>query len=427
MKQELKETETEDISDDWQVVKVKDVARINELSIYKNYQYDLIEYIDISSIENRQILNTQKLSISEAPSRAKRIVRDNDILISTVRPNLKHFTFIKKAKENTVASTGFAVITSYKANPQYLYYYLTTDQFTNFLTQIADTHTSTYPAFNPDVIENADILLPSEDEQNKIANTLGALDEKIALNRSMNSTLEAIGQALFRLWFADFEFPDEEGKPYRSSGGEMVETELGEVPKGWRVGTLGDICEITMGQSPPGETYNEIGDGLPFYQGISDFGFRFPSRRVYCTVPTRFAEEGDVLLSVRAPVGTFNIADERCAIGRGVAALRLKGKHSGYLYYLLHTTQTGWNKFEAEGTVFGSVTKSDVHDFKVILPPETLRNWFGSLVETLDKQITINEKQSRTLAAIRDALLPKLMSGEIRVNTIKHISMSNVV
>jgi type I restriction enzyme S subunit len=260
-----------------------------------------------------------------------------------------------------------------------------------------------------------DRAIPNFIEQRAIASILSSLDDKIALNRSMNSTLEAIVQALFMRWFVELEFLNEEGKPYSSSGGEMVETELGEVPRGWRVGTLGEICEITMGQSPPGTTYNETGDGLPFYQGIKDVGFRFPNRRVYCTSPTRFAEAWDVLLSVRAPVGTLNIADERCAIGRGVASLRLKGKQSGYLYYLLRATQTGWNKFEAEGTVFGSVTKSDVHDFKVILPPETLRNWFGSLVESLDKQIATNEKQSQTLAAIRYVLLPKLMSGVIRV------------
>ncbi|MFZ3170177.1 MAG: restriction endonuclease subunit S [Candidatus Methanoperedens sp.] len=308
----------------------------------------------------------------------------------------------------------------HSSDPRFVYYFLKTLNLKGF------NAGSAVPTLNRNHIHPIEVVVPKNiNEQRAIASILGSLDDKIALNRSMNSTLEAIGQALFRRWFVDFEFPNEEGKPYRSSGGEMVKTELGEVPKGWRVGTLGDICEITMGQSPPGETYNEIGDGLPFYQGISDFGFRFPSRRVYCTAPTRFAEEGDVLLSVRAPVGTFNIADERCAIGRGVAALRLKGKHSGYLYYLLHATQTGWNKFEAEGTVFGSVTKSDVHDFKVILPSETLRNWFGSLVETLDKQITINEKQSRTLATIRDSLLPKLMSGEIRVSTNSNLNNKN--
>ena len=102
----------------------------------------------------------------------------------------------------------------------------------------------------------------------------------------MNTTLEAIGQAIFKHWFVDFEFPNEEGKPYKSSGGEMVETEQGEVPVGWRFGTLGDICDITLGQSPPGKNYNETWEGMPFYQGNRDFGFRFPARRVYCPAPT---------------------------------------------------------------------------------------------------------------------------------------------
>ena len=154
---------------------------------------------------------------------------------------------------------------------------------------------------------------------------------------------------------------------------------------------------------------------MPFYQGIADFGFRFPSRRVYCTAPTRFAEEADVLLSVRAPVGAFNVAEERCAIGRGLAALRLKEKHNGFLYYLLRTTRSEWEKFEAEGTVFGSVTKSDVHDFKVVIAPKLLRDRFSSVIGPIDDAISNNEKQSRALMVIRDSLLPRLMSGKIRV------------
>ena len=124
-----------------------------------------------------------------------------------------------------------------------------------------------------------------------------------------------------------------------------------------------------MGQSPPGETYNELGNGTPFYQGIRDFGFRFPTSRVFCTAPTRFAQKGDVLLSVRAPVGSLNMAIERCAVGRGVAALRLKSHGGSFPYYLLKSAPSNWEKFEAQGTVFGAVTKADVHGFETILPP----------------------------------------------------------
>jgi len=274
-----------------------------------------------------------------------------------------------------------------------------------------------FDSLNCSDIPKFQIPVPSIPEQSAISDVLDALDSKIELNQQMNQNLEAVGRAIFKRWFVDFKFPNEEGKPYRSSGGEMVyNDEFGkEIPKGWERGRLADICEITMGQSPPGKTYNERNNGLPFFQGIRDFGFRFPSKRVYCTAPTRFAEEGDVLLSVRAPVGSLNVVEERCAIGRGVAALRLKGRQNGFLYYLLLATRSAWDKFESEGTVFGSATKQDVHDFKIVIPPKNQRDQFGELIESLDKRILLNERESRILAAIRDSLLPRLMSGKIRI------------
>lgn len=176
-----------------------------------------------------------------------------------------------------------------------------------------------------------------------------------------------------------------------------------------------EIAQIVMGQSPPGETYNELGNGLPFYQGVRDFGFRFPTRRVYCTEPKRYAEKADILFSVRAPVGNLNIAVEHCTIGRGVAALRLKPKHGSFLYYFLKATQSEWEKFEAKGTVFGSVSKDDIYCFKLIVPINGIIEKFNYLISSIDAQIESNEQESLTLAHIRDTLLPKLMSGEIRV------------
>lgn len=155
----FKDTDIGSIPQEWEVDYVKNVAAINEKAIGRNYPYTEIDYIDVSSVDRGQILDIQKLSVETAPSRAKRIVRDNDIIISTVRPNLKHYAFIKKACDNLIASTGYAVITSKKINPNYLYYYLTTDEYTQFLARIADSHTSTYPAINPDVIENSFIAV----------------------------------------------------------------------------------------------------------------------------------------------------------------------------------------------------------------------------------------------------------------------------
>ena len=127
-----------------------------------------------------------------------------------------------------------------------------------------------------------------------------------------------MAKEIYDYWFVQFDFPDENGKPCRTSGGAMVWCQaLGrEVPKGWKAGTLFDIANITMGQSPAGESYNENGDGMMFFQGSTDFGSRFQMPRVYTTAPTRFAKKkGDILMSVRAPVGALNIAMEDCCIG----------------------------------------------------------------------------------------------------------------
>ena len=269
---------------------------------------------------------------------------------------------------------------------------------------------SVFPNLARQDFETFSLNWPDKTIRSAISSILGALDDKIELNRKMNETLEAMARAIFKSWFVDFD-PIPGLGPHK----EWQDSQVGKIPKEWGISTLAEMCEVVMGQSPPGETYNEIEEGLPFYQGIREFGFRAPSKRVYCTAPTRFAEEGDVLLSVRAPVGSLNIASESCAIGRGVAALRIKGQHYGFLYYLMKETQWEWAKFEAVGTVFGAASKTDVQNFSAIFPPSQIISRFNEVVFPFDQKIMNNETQSLTVATIRDTLLPKLLSGEIRV------------
>jgi len=193
------------------------------------------------------------------------------------------------------------------------------------------------------------------------------------------------------------------------------DSELGEIPEGWEIGCVDDEFRLTMGQSPPGQTYNEVGDGVPFYQGRADFTFRFPKRRIYCTAPTRFAKAGDTLISVRAPVGDVNIALEDCAIGRGLAAARHRTESRSYTYLFMRGLVDVFARFEAEGTVFGSISKKDFQAIPCVIPPSTVVRVFERLLSPVDGRIEINERESRTLSALRDALLPKLISGEIRV------------
>ena len=268
-------------------------------------------------------------------------------------------------------------------------------------------------------------------EQKAIAEILNHLDDKIELNRQMCKTLEDTAQAIFKSWFVDFDpvHAKATGKQPKGLKPEIAalfpdsveDSELGKKPKGWIISRLGDHFQLTMGQSPPGSTYNEDGIGEPFYQGRSDFGFRFPQKRVYCTAPTRYAAKGDTLVSVRAPVGDINMAIERCAIGRGVAAVRHKNGSSIFTYYAMEQLRNNFNHFEAEGTVFGSITKGDFLNLPFIAPPNALVECFERSFAVLENSIESHELESITLTSIRDALLPRLISGEIKVTDAERI------
>jgi type I restriction enzyme S subunit len=274
------------------------------------------------------------------------------------------------------------------------------------------------------------IPLPPLAEQRAIAYILGTLDDKIELNRRMNETLEAMARALFKSWFVDFD-PVRAKAEGRDTGlpqyiadlfpGSFEDSELGEMPMGWNTGSVGEEFNITMGQSPPGETYNERGEGLPFYQGRADFGVRFPTRRVYCTAPTRLANDGDTLISVRAPVGAINMATECCAIGRGVAAALHKSRSRSYTYQCMRSLDGAFAQFEAEGTVFGSIGKKDFHTLPCVVPSREIVQAFESQLRVIDDRIRASERESCSLRTLRDALLPKLISGELRATDSQHL------
>ena len=203
-------------------------------------------------------------------------------------------------------------------------------------------------------------MIPLRDQE-RIGEIFSALDKKIELNRRINQNLEAMAKQLYDYWFVQFDFPNGEGKPYKSSGGKMVWNEKlkREIPQGWNNGMLIDIANITMGQSPDGSSYNEVGEGMLFYQGSTDFGMRFPSVRQYTTAPSRYAKRGDILMSVRAPVGSINIANNDCCIGRGLSAINSKLGSTTHLYYILNDLRIAFEQRNAAGTTFGSITKED--------------------------------------------------------------------
>lgn len=261
------------------------------------------------------------------------------------------------------------------------------------------------------------VKLPDLPTQKSIAKVLSDLDAKIELNNKINRELEAMAKTLYDYWFVQFDFPNADGKPYKSSGGKMVyNAELKrEIPEGWAVKKLSQIANITMGQSPSGSSYNDDGFGEIFFQGSTDFGWRYPTIRQYTTEPSRMAKSGDILLSVRAPVGTLNIADNDCCIGRGLTALNSKSGYDSYLYYVMEYFKQIFDHRNNAGTTFGSITKDDLHSLKLVYPKDDLLKKYNQTVSKFNQMILINHKQNQHLTALRDWLLPMLMNGQVTV------------
>ena len=228
-----------------------------------------------------------------------------------------------------------------------------------------------------------------------------------------------MAKQLYDYWFVQFDFPDENGKPYKSSGGKMVWNDKlkREIPEGWDDGILIDIANITMGQSPDGSSYNEVGEGMLFYQGSTDFGMRFPSVRQYTTAPSRFAKKGDILMSVRAPVGSINIANNDCCIGRGLSAINSKLDSISHLYYILNDLRIAFDQRNAAGTTFGSITKEDLYSLPIIIPSDEVIRAFDKICSPMfDRQMILGEEID-ILTKQRDELLPLLMNGQVSVNS----------
>ena len=270
---------------------------------------------------------------------------------------------------------------------------------------------------NFNISDLKELIIPVVSQQETVSNISATLNRKVRTNKEIIDSLEAMAKSLYDYWFVQFDFPDENGKPYRTSGGEMVWNEQlkREIPKGWEAGKLCDIANITMGQSPTGESYNDIGDGLIFYQGRTDFGLRFPTPRMYTTAPTRFAQKGDILLSVRAPVGDLNFAMEDCCIGRGLAALNSKLGSQMHLFYTLSGFQKIFNVMDGNGTTFGSITKDILFDMAVVIPSDEILKCFEKMVKPIESKIEKCEEEIRELTKLRDWLLPMLMNGQARV------------
>ena len=269
---------------------------------------------------------------------------------------------------------------------------------------------SAVPGLNRDTAHRQEVYVPDLRTQKRIASTLGSFDKLIENNRRRIEILEEMARLLYREWFVHFRFPGHEDV-------ELVDSYLGRIPEGWAAVRLASACSLVMGQSPKSEYYNDIGEGLPFHQGVSDFGPRFPTHTKWTTVDKRVAEPGDILFSVRAPVGRINVASDRLVVGRGLSAIRAL---DGFQYFLLLQLK---DQFSVEdsiggGTIFNAVTKKDMESIHLLKPIPFVLEEFEKIVTPMADLVANLTRQNVSLREARALLLPRLVSGELDVSEL---------
>jgi len=399
------------------------LSNVDKLTIENERIVRLCNYTDVykNSFINNEKSESFMLASCNENEYEKFILKKGQVAITkdSETPNdIGVSTYISEDFEDVVLGYHLALITpdNDKLNGQFLHYWLNTKQAKRYFENNAGG-SGQRCTLVLDCIKSTPLYLPNLSTQEKIAKVLSDLDAKIELNNKINRELEAMAKTLYDYWFVQFDFPNEQGKPYKSSGGKMVyNAELKrEIPEGWEVKKLSEIANITMGQSPEGSSYNDDGIGEIFFQGSTDFGWRYPTIRQYTTQPSRRAKAGDILLSVRAPVGTLNIADNDCCIGRGLAALNSKSGYDSYLYYVMEYFKQIFDNRNNAGTTFGSITKDDLFSLKLVYPKDDILKKYNQSVFKYNLIILNNHKQNQQLSELRDWLLPMLMNGQVTV------------
>jgi len=291
------------------------------------------------------------------------------------------------------------IVDEEKNDFRYVYYLL--KFYTNHIKAIA-TGAAT-PIVNKERFSNVEVSVHKLDKQKRIADILSAYDDLIENNQKQIRLQEEAAMLLYKEWFVNLRFPGYENTKI-----------VDGVPDGWSRKKLIDIADITMGQSPKSEYYNDRQQGLPFHQGVTNYGYRFVIDETYSTSYTRIAEAGSVLFSVRAPVGRMNITKNKIVIGRGLAAINHREGLQSFLFYMLK------NRFYKDdlignGAIYASITKAVLHSQEFLIPCDNLANEFNSVAKSIDQQITNVDRQIILLQQARDKLLPKLMNGDIEV------------
>jgi len=383
-----------------------------------------VVFLNTSDTLEGKVINHNLFDPKKLPGQAKKSIQPNDILYSEIRPANKRYAFIDFESSNYVVSTKLMVLRVLDdkiISPKYLYYFLTSDEIVSYLQMLAESRSGTFPQIRFEEVSLLDISLPPLNVQNEIVELVASFDDKIELNNKINQELENLAQTLFKQWFIDFEFPNENGEPYKSSGGEMVESELGEIPKGWEVKSLDEIADYLNGLALQKFPAQNEKDYLPVIkirelrQGITQ-----ASDKASTDVPEKYIiQNGDVLFAWSGSLMIDFWTNGEGALNQHLFKVTSEVYPKWFYFY--------WTKFhldefikiaESKATTMGHIQRKHLTEAKVVVPNIERLSQFNENFENIVVAVISNREENQELTNLRDTLLPKLISGELEVNNV---------
>lgn len=415
--------------------KLSEICELNNATLKSSDNFDEILYLDTSNITKNCIAELQPFFIKNAPSRAQRKVKDKTIIFSTVRPNQKHFGILNNPPKNLIISTGFTTLDVKKTNDfdaNYVYLKLTQPYIVNHLHTLAQNSVSSYPSINPDDIGNLRFDFPSLPTQQKIAAVLSSLDDKIALNKKINAKLEAMTKRLYDYWFVQFDYPDKNGKPYKTSGGKMVWNEVlkREIPEGWEVKSINDISVSYrgVGYTADDEKSAEDNDVVLILRGnnISNNHIIYDGNTVYLNKSFVSEEQKihkyDFVMTMssgsKEHVGksAMFLFDSPHSYGAFCNKITPARDCPFFLENYLHSEYfKKYIQITCSGTGINNLTNEHFDKAFFPFPDNEVLESFNQKINPIYEQIGVLEKENLRLMELRDKLLPLLMNGQVEV------------
>ena len=395
---------------------------LNSISITHKFNKEKLIFLNTSDVLEGKILIADYQEVSILKGQAKKSIKNDDILFSEIRPKNKRFAYVKvENPEDYVVSTKLMVLRNISDDvlTKYIYYFLTYGGTLDYLQMRAENRIGSFPQITFDIVKPIELNVPPINIQQKIVRIVSSLDSKIELNNRINSELESMAKTLYDYWFVQFDFPDTNGKPYKSSGGTMVWNEelKREIPEGWEVGTLLDIADYANGLAcqkfrPNGEEFLRVIKIREMNEGFSS-----NTELVKPDIPKKaIVENGDVLFSWSASLEVKIWSGGKGALNQHIFKVTSNDYPKSFYYYQLQNYLQHFKMIaENRKTTMGHITQEHLQQSRIVIPPKELTLQLEKIIAPIFAKKLVNEIENQKLSELRDWLLPMLMNGQVRV------------